>query len=138
MPILDPVELYSNGEYINEEVLNRPLNQMNTNINKINYRVDTLLQDDIVSETEGWSSSKIKFEFDNFSPNVFNDNIISPYFGWSSQKIASLFSGGSGTPTLLDPFDDNIVSTEYGWTSSKIRLEIDKCCAGGGSGGTGS
>ena len=132
MPILDPVELYSNGEYINEEVLNRPLNQMNTNINKINYRVDTLLQDDIVSETEGWSSSKIKFEFDNFSPNVFNDNIISPYFGWSSQKIASLFSGDN--PILFNPFDDNIVSTEYGWTSSKIKFELDKCCSGSGSG----
>lgn len=121
MATIKDVQYYVTQEFLTEEVMNRPLQDLDENIRNVNTHLEELLDDEIISEENGWSSYKINQVISNLSLDFIDDNVISPSLGWSSQKINSLIGQGGGAS-----FDDAAISQITGWTSFKINSELGK------------
>lgn len=59
MPVLAPKVYIANGEPLNENNLNKGLVRTNQNLDLVNARLDSIIDDDIITLTETWSSDKI-------------------------------------------------------------------------------
>lgn len=97
MATLVPVQQYTNGENLNQDVLNRPIDQLETNVENVNAHVEGLLNDSVIVTDKGWSSSKIYSELSGvqgFVGMVRMPDVIAPISGTTNvQQRATLAAG---------------------------------------------
>lgn len=134
MATLVPVQQYTNGENLNQDVLNRPIDQLDTNVRSVNTRLEGLLNDSVITTTEGWSSSKIYTELSGvqgFVGMVRTPDAISPISGTTDvQQGVSLSAGPynhvySGINRTVRRFQLDLISGDFSSPIYEFTGDVD-------------
>lgn len=93
---------------------------------------DSTIDDNDISTTHTWSSSKINTQISSIDlTSLISDSTTASNKTWSSNKISTELSGKTSPSDVATAVaalvDDSTTSASKTWSSQKIAAEIDKC-----------